>query len=96
MLADYLRGFASCAMVSLLFLGGWNIAPFVSDNVNAILPELVQLLKGWFVFFIMIWVRVALPRVRIDQILNMGWKVLTPLSLINLGIAVVLKMGGFF
>lgn len=96
MLGDYLRGFASCAMISLLFLGGWNIAPFVSDDINAILPELVQLLKGWFVFFLMIWVRAALPRVRIDQILNLGWKVLTPLSIINLGIAVVLKMGGFF
>jgi NADH-quinone oxidoreductase subunit H len=96
MLGDYLRGFASCAMISLLFLGGWNIAPFVPDNINAILPEAVQLLKGWFVFFLMIWVRAALPRVRIDQILNLGWKVLTPLAIVNLGIAVVLKMGGFF
>ena len=96
MLGDYLRGFASCAMVSLLFLGGWNIAPFVSAEANAFLPELVQLLKGWFVFFLMIWVRASLPRVRIDQILNLGWKVLTPLAIINLGIAVVLKTGGFF
>ena len=96
MLGDYLRGFASCAMISIMFLGGWNIAPFASDAVNGFLPELVQLLKGWFIFFIMIWVRVALPRVRIDQILNLGWKVFMPLSVINLAIAVLLKVGGVF
>jgi NADH-quinone oxidoreductase subunit H len=96
MLGDYLRGFASCAMISIMFLGGWNIAPFASDAVNGFLPEAVQLLKGWFVFFIMIWVRVALPRVRIDQILNLGWKVFMPLSVINLVIAVLLKVGGVF
>ena len=44
----------------------------------------------------MIWVRVALPRVRIDQILNLGWKVLMPLSVINLVIAIVLTTGGVF
>ncbi len=96
MLGDYLRGFASCAMISIMFLGGWNIAPFASDAVNGFLPEVVQLLKGWFIFFIMIWVRVALPRVRIDQILNLGWKVFMPLSVINLAIAVLLKIGGVF
>ncbi len=96
MLGDYLRGFASCAMISIMFLGGWNVAPFASDAVNGFLPEVVQLLKGWFVFFIMIWVRVALPRVRIDQILNLGWKVFMPLSVINLAIAVLLKVGGVF
>lgn len=96
MLGDYLRGFASCAMISIMFLGGWNIAPFASDAVNGFLPEVVQLLKGWFIFFIMIWVRVALPRVRIDQILNLGWKVFMPLSVINLVIAVLLKVGGVF
>ncbi len=96
MLGDYLRGFASCAMISIMFLGGWNVAPFASDAVNGFLPEVVQLLKGWFVFFIMIWVRVALPRVRIDQILNLGWKVFMPLSVVNLAIAVLLKVGGVF
>ena len=96
MLGDYLRGFASCAMISIMFLGGWNVAPFASDAVNGFLPEVVQLLKGWFVFFLMIWVRVALPRVRIDQILNLGWKVFMPLSVINLAIAVLLKVGGVF
>ena len=96
MLGDYLRGFASCAMISIMFLGGWNVAPFASDAVNGFLPEVVQLLKGWFVFFLMIWVRVALPRVRIDQILNLGWKVFMPLSVVNLAIAVLLKVGGVF
>ena len=39
MLGDYLRGFASCAMASIMFLGGWNIAPFLSDEVNGFLPN---------------------------------------------------------
>lgn len=96
MLGDYLRGFASCAMLSILFLGGWKIAPFLSDEVNAFFPEIIQLLKGWIMFGLMIWVRAALPRVRIDQILNLGWKVLMPLSVVNLVIAVLLVNGGVF
>jgi NADH-quinone oxidoreductase subunit H len=48
------------------------------------------------VFGIIIWVRGALPRVRTDQILNLGWKRLLPLAAINIAIAIVFKTAGVF
>ncbi len=92
MLADYLRGSVSCGMVAIMFLGGWTI-PFIGDTA---VPEIVFLLKAWFVFFLMVLVRGAIARVRPDQILNLGWKVFMPLSVFNLAIAVLLKMGGVY
>lgn len=92
MLADYLRGYVACAMIVILYLGGWMI-PFIGDY-NNIMPEIVFLLKAWFVFFLMIWVRAALPRVRTDQILNLGWKVFLPLAMINLMLVLLMKLGG--
>ena len=107
MLADYMRGSVSCGMIVLLFFGGWTI-PFVSldyflaaDATNNFLywlpvPELIFLLKGWFAFFIMIMIRVGVGRVRTDSILNLGWKVFMPLSVINLMIVLVLLLTGVY
>lgn len=92
MLADYFRGYVSCAMVAIMYLGGWTL-PYIGDTF---MPELIFLAKAWFVFFLMILVRCALARVRTDQILNIGWKVFMPLSVINLVIAILLKTGGVF
>lgn len=92
MLADYFRGYVSCAMVAIMYLGGWTL-PYIG---NTFMPELIFLAKAWFVFFLMILVRCALARVRTDQILNIGWKVFMPLSVINLVIAILLKTGGVF
>jgi len=107
MLADYMRGSVSCGMIVLLFFGGWTI-PFVSldyflgpDATENFLywlpvPELIFLLKGWFAFFIMIMIRVGVGRVRTDTILNLGWKVFMPLSVVNLMIVLVLKITGVY
>ena len=107
MLADYMRGSVSCGMIVLLFFGGWTI-PFVSldyflgpDATENFLywlpvPELIFLLKGWFAFFIMIMIRVGVGRVRTDTILNLGWKVFMPLSVLNLMIVLVLLLTGVY
>jgi len=107
MLADYMRGSVSCGMIVILFFGGWTI-PFVSldyflaaDATSNFLywlpvPELIFLLKGWFAFFIMIMIRVGVGRVRTDTILNLGWKVFMPLSVINLMIVLVLLLTGVY
>lgn len=92
MLGDYLRGSVSCGMVAIMFLGGWTI-PFIGETP---IPEIIFLIKAWFVFFLMILVRGAIARVRPDQILNLGWKVFMPLAVFNLAIAVLLKIGGFY
>ena len=78
-----------------MYLGGWLI-PFASAEINGWVPEIVFLLKVWFVFFIMIVLRGALARVRTDQIVNIGWKIFMPLSIVNLAVVLLLKMGGIF
>jgi len=90
MLGDYFRGYVACALGVIMFLGGWMI-PFVGPGP---IPELVFLGKVFLVFFVFAWVRAAHCRVRTDQILGLGWKVLLPLSVINLIIASIITLGG--
>jgi NADH-quinone oxidoreductase subunit H len=64
------------ALVAVLFLGGWR---------GPVLPPPVWLLvKIVVVVLIMIWTRGTLPRLRYDQLMALGWKVLIPLSLVNI------------
>jgi NADH-quinone oxidoreductase subunit H len=73
-LGEYAEMFAMAAMATTLFLGGWK-GPF--------LPPLVWfLLKMYAVVFLFMWVRWTYPRYRLDQLLNLSWKVLLPAGLI--------------
>lgn len=77
------------AMVTTLFLGGW-LSPF--GPLHGLLTPLGDgvlwfLLKTVFFCFLIFWMWLTLPRVRIDQYLNVAWKFLFPLSLLNLAIA---------
>jgi NADH-quinone oxidoreductase subunit H len=92
MLGDYFRGYATCALGVIMFLGGWML-PWVGAGP---VPEIVFLIKVFLLFFVFAWVRAALPRVRTDQILNLGWKYLLPLATVNLFIVILLKLGGVF
>ncbi|MBM4237832.1 MAG: NADH-quinone oxidoreductase subunit NuoH, partial [Euryarchaeota archaeon] len=87
MLAEYFRGYAGAAVAVILFLGGWS-GPVLP-------PEIWFLIKVFIVFFIIIWIRGSLTRVRVDQILNIGWKRLLPLSMVNLAVAVAVKTMGW-
>lgn len=74
-LSEYMRAFAGSAILTCLFLGGW-LGP-------APIPPLIWLfLKTIIVFTLLVWIRAAYPRVRIDQMLNLGWKFLVPVSII--------------
>jgi NADH-quinone oxidoreductase subunit H len=99
MMGSYIRGFAGCAMATYLFLGGWAgpSMPFVLGgfNIGILPPELWFLIKVYILFFGLVWIRAALPRIRTDQILEIGWKRLLPLSLLNIFIAVVFIEGGW-
>ncbi|MDH3886434.1 MAG: NADH-quinone oxidoreductase subunit NuoH, partial [Desulfobacterales bacterium] len=75
-LGEYVHLQVLGALVAVLFLGGWR---------GPILPPPVWLLiKIIFVALVMIWVRGTLPRLRYDQLMALGWKVLIPLALINI------------
>jgi NADH-quinone oxidoreductase subunit H len=90
--AEYVNMFISSAVMATLFWGGYDI-PFVNDasfglnhgqNLLAILQGLSLFLKiAIFIFFFM-WVRWTVPRFRYDQLMNLGWKRLIPLALVNM------------
>ena len=79
-LGEYANIWMMSAMVSILFLGGWqapfDVAPFIW------LPGWVWFaLKASFIAFSFVWVRATFPRYRYDQLMRLGWKVFLPLSL---------------
>jgi NADH-quinone oxidoreductase subunit H len=80
-LVEYAEAIAMSAIIATLFLGGWR-GPFLP-------PWLWFIVKTFIVFFVMVWTRTTLPRVRIDQLMALAWKFLFPLALINLFITAV-------
>lgn len=86
MLAEYVYVFAIASLTTVLFLGGWH-APFpFLDFVPGIIWFL---LKFSFIVFFLFWLRATFPRVRVDQLMGLGWKVLLPLALLNIIITAV-------
>jgi NADH-quinone oxidoreductase subunit H len=80
-LVEYAEAIAIAAIVTTLFLGGWR-GPLLP-------PWLWFILKTLIVFFVMVWTRTTLPRVRIDQLMSLAWKFLLPLALINLFVTAI-------
>ncbi|MBM4167055.1 MAG: NADH-quinone oxidoreductase subunit NuoH [Ignavibacteria bacterium] len=76
-LAEYANMFAVSAIASTLFLGGWN-SPFGDFLGGPILGFFWFAAKGMFFVTIQMWLRWTLPRLRVDQLMHVSWKVLTP------------------
>lgn len=88
MFAEYINMFISSAVLSTLYFGGYNF-PFMNDlglshNAITILGTVFLFAKIFFFIFFFMWVRWTLPRFRYDQLMNLGWRVLLPLSIANL------------
>lgn len=95
-LAEYLGIFAISCVATVLFLGGGTPLPFSAFPLNLIDGSIgsyivadaillaVFLLKTLLFIFAMFWVRVTLPRMRIDRLMNFAWKYLVPLCLLNI------------
>ena len=74
------------AIVTTLFLGGWNI-PFALEGhpvIRTVLQFVTFFLKSYFWVFIAVWLRWTLPRIRVDQMMIMCWKYLVPIALANM------------
>ncbi len=88
--AEYINMFISSAVISTLYFGGYNIPGIghlgLSPNLVAILGVVFLFAKISFFIFFFMWVRWTLPRFRYDQLMNLGWKVLIPLSILNVGL----------
>jgi NADH-quinone oxidoreductase subunit H len=82
--AEYIHSILASLLVVILFLGGWH---------GPILPApLWLLIKTLLVMLVLMWMRATVPRVRIDQLLNVGWKVLIPLALFNIAFTGFLRV----
>jgi len=79
-LAEFSNTFIFSALMVTLFLGGWRI-PFVPVDALGNWAAVVFMLKTYLVIAVLMWIRGTLPRVRIDQLLSLGWKILLPASL---------------
>jgi len=96
-LAEYANMITACAVIVTLYLGGWQF-PYLqtfglSDLVVSIIQILTFMFKVALMLFFFIWVRWTIPRFRYDQLMNLGWKVMLPLSLLNVlgtGIGILL------
>ncbi len=88
LLAEYINAFIVAAIAATLFLGGWQ---------GPLLPPYVWFfLKAYGIYFIVMWLRFTLPRLRIDQLMGLAWKFLVPLALVNLlvmGLVITLTQG---
>ncbi|MBI2846608.1 MAG: NADH-quinone oxidoreductase subunit NuoH [Chloroflexi bacterium] len=75
-LAEYVNTFAVGVLGALLFLGGWNWP---------LLPPIIWILvKSYFLVLVIFWMRATFPRLRIDQLMSLAWKVLLPLAFLNI------------
>ena len=79
--AEYINMLIVSGIVATVFLGGWNL-PFGLDPPHWVDPFVV-LAKMALIILLFIWVRATLPRLRYDQLMSLGWKVLLPLATLN-------------
>ncbi len=106
-LGSYINLVLSALLVSVLYLGGWGfpvpvewLAGLMGQSVDAPLVQLITgavgivmtILKAYLLVFFAILLRWTVPRVRIDQLLDLGWKFLLPIALVNLLITAALKL----
>ncbi len=77
-LAEFLHAFTISALMAVLFLGGWR-GPLVDEI--PILGVVYFMAKTYVMYFVVMWIRGTLPRIRIDQMNNLNWKFLVPLAL---------------
>ena len=98
-LAEYINMFNMCAITATFFLGGWlgpTFENFLPPFLSSIMPIIWLGVKTFGLLFIFVWIRATLPRLRYDQLMELGWKRLIPASLIWLILsAVVLGLREF-
>ncbi len=86
-LGEYINMFTVSALATTLFLGGWQAPPGIAAINDGMFNEgwwglLWFTIKMWLFIFFYVWLRGSLPRVRYDQFMKLGWKVLIPASLV--------------
>ena len=99
-LAEYVNVFIVCAIGATLFLGGWMPLHFGTANkfneVMDYIPSSIWFFgKTFLLIFVIMWFRWTFPRLRIDQLLNLEWKYLLPISMFNLLLVTLIAIMGW-
>ena len=99
-LAEYVNVFIACAIGATLFFGGWmplHIGNWTGFNhVMDYIPSSIWFFgKTFFLIFLIMWFRWTFPRMRIDQLLNLEWKYLLPISMVNLLLVTLMAIMGW-
>lgn len=100
-LAEYVNIFVVCAIGATLFLGGWmpfHIGSWTQFNhIMDWIPSSVWFFgKTFALIFVIMWFRWTFPRLRIDQLLNLEWKYLLPISMFNLLLVTIIAIAGWY
>ena len=86
-MAEYANMITAAALTVTLFFGGWDV-PLINETSlgiwGTVLSVLSFILKMGFFLFLFIWVRWTFPRLRYDQLMKIGWKVMLPIALLNI------------
>ncbi len=98
--SEYINMFISSVIMVTLYFGGYDM-PFVNEanlstNMAALVGIVALLTKAFIMIFVFMWVRWTLPRFRYDQLMDLGWKSLIPLALVNMlitGAVILWRMG---
>ena len=85
---EFLHAFTIAALTATLFLGGWR-GPW--SETYPILGMVYFFIKAFAMYFVVAWIRISMPRLRIDQMLNFNWKFLTPLALVLLIVTAIVE-----
>jgi hypothetical protein len=104
-MAEYIRTYAACFLFTHFFLGGWHLPfqgtlaslPVVGETIGELIlfvpGAVMTLVKAWLVFLIVfVWARFSLARIRTDQILEFGWRMLLPLAVLQVVMALVYRL----
>ena len=99
-LAEYINVFIVCTIGATLFLGGWM--PFhighwqAFNHVMDFIPSSIWFFgKTFFLIFLIMWFRWTFPRLRIDQLLDLEWKYLLPISMFNVLLITLMAILGW-
>ena len=95
-LAEYINTFTIAVLTVLLFLGGWRWPAMPFDGaVHSSLSVIWLIVKTYGVILVIFWIRGTYPRLRIDQLMAFGWKLLVPLSFVNIVITGIVLFYGW-
>lgn len=95
-LSEYVNTFTLGALTTLLFLGGWRWPEMPLDGLpHQALSFIWFFVKTYAVILVIFWIRGTYPRLRIDQLMALGWKMLVPLSFVNIVITGIVLFYGW-